>query len=460
MISLNHGLWKKHVIILIFSMIILLYLLPTFIQVKFDSQAHVNGISFGLPGVLSGDEPHYFVVTTSLINDHDFFIENNYDNAFFLGTCDVGERYRNASSIINRHVLLFNPEKPFVASLNSHNLYNQSTYSAELAVLYVKYNTTNFLQINQRPLGLSLFSALFLWPLKETCFIEFAAIYLTLLISLLGVLFFYLIARYYITKYKLEYSSENVTNFALLFTCIFALATPFWHYSKTYFPEPYLVTFLIIAYYFFFIKKSYGIPGLVLGIGFLMKYPFGMYLPLFGIFLLYKKQWKQIISFIMGSTIPFMIFFYINWILTRNIFYLPRTSYLSLFDNYIAGIVASLFDPVLGIIPFAPFLVCAFFGVWILYKKDKETTIQLLVLSIPFFLFWSSLALTIIGTGSAYSGRYFVPLLWIGVLYCLIWYIHTKNDFLKKVFWILVMVGVLINIQAAFFYFLFWNNPP
>lgn len=98
---------EKKLFILI---ILLLYLLPLFIQVSFDEEFHLEEVYIGLPGVLSGDEPHYLVVTTSLINDHDIYVENNYDNAYYNAGCDVGYHFRNQSRI-RRHMLMYSAEK-------------------------------------------------------------------------------------------------------------------------------------------------------------------------------------------------------------------------------------------------------------------------------------------------------------------------------------------------------------
>ncbi|MEK6921908.1 MAG: hypothetical protein AABX82_08515, partial [Nanoarchaeota archaeon] len=86
---------KKRMIVFFFSILFLFYLLPTFVQVRFDNDLRIDEFYLGLPGVISGDEPHYFVTTTSLINDHDYYIDNNYDNTYFYGGCDVSFRYVN-----------------------------------------------------------------------------------------------------------------------------------------------------------------------------------------------------------------------------------------------------------------------------------------------------------------------------------------------------------------------------
>ncbi len=436
-----------------FIFIFILYVIPTFLQVTFDENLQITKFYFGLPGILSGDEPHYFVTTTSLINDHDFYIENNYDNAYFYGACDVGFHFvNNTNPQVGRHMMLYDEENKVVTTINEKNEYNASTYSQ-----------ASFQQIPARPLGLPLFSAFLLWPLKDTCFIEAGAIYVSIFVSLIGVFFFYLICRYYAKKYIQE--QERREQLSLLFTLLFALCTQFWHYSKTYFTEPYFTTFLLVAYYFFFIEerkiRSSFIPGFILGIGFTMKDPFGMYLLLFVVLLVWAKQWKRLFLFVAGSTAPVLWILFYNWILTGSIFTFGRaTSYLGLLGDTFFGIFASFFHPTFGIIPFAPFLIFAFLGFHALYKLNKKCFYEILLLVVPYTLLWASLSLTDVGAGGAYSGRYLIVILPFLVLLCFFWYIQNKNLFLMKIFFVFAILSFIINAQAAFFYPLFWNNPP
>lgn len=64
-------------------------------------------------------------------------------------------------------------------------------YAQSVAEAEAEYNLTITHQIANRPIGLPLFSALFFWPFKNTCFIEAGAIYISLLISFIGLIFFF-----------------------------------------------------------------------------------------------------------------------------------------------------------------------------------------------------------------------------------------------------------------------------
>ncbi len=454
------SLIKEHPVFFCFFLIALLYFIPTLIQVEFDKDLHITRFYLGLPGVLSGDEPHYFVTTTSLINDHDYYIDNNYDNAYYFGGCDVSFHYiNNTNPSIERHIQLVDPERKVVIPR-----YINRTYEGNETKLYEKFNVTTLRQVSNRPIGLPFFSALFLWPLQNTCFIEHAAIYLSLVVSFIGVIFFYLIVRFFIQKYSGIKDTTSQRNIALLFTLLFALCTQYWHYSKTYFTEPYLASFLLIAYYFTFVKNKEILSGLALGIGFAMKYPFGMYLFFFTVLLLYERQWKRILSLSIGSCIPILGTLYYNWLLSGNMLHFGQGEFVT-FGNYLYGIYVWLLDPVFGLLPATPFLIFSAYGFFVLYKQDKKLFLQFTLLILPYFFFWTSYLITQTGAGG-YSARYMVPLLSFFVLLCLFWYMRNRTNSCNKskvFFWLfilLVIYSFIINLQAAFLYPLFWNNPP
>lgn len=471
--ALQINQWKEKLsanklILFFFGIIFLLYLLPTFIQVAFDEDLRIDTFYVGLPGIVSGDEPHYLVTTTSIINDHDYYINNNYDNAYFHGACDVGFRYINSTNpTIWRHIQMVAPEQRRAFPINMSKLHEDNldgSYAELVKELQRDHNLTDVRQVSNRPIGLPLFSSLFLWPFKDTCFIEQGVIYLSLVISLIGLTFFFLTCLYYLQKYRKiedkkldEYDKENIY-LALFFTTILALCTQYWYYSKTYFTEPYLTAFLLIAYYLCFIKKQNFLPGLLIGIGFSMKYPFGIYLPLFGILILLEKEWKRILYFILGASGPIIIVFYYSWLLSGQLFNSAQAGQL-FFGNYFYGIFVWTLNPTFGLLPFAPFLVFSIFGLRWLWEHDRKTCITLFLVIVPYFLFWTSYIFTQFGAG-AYSARYLIPLLGFLVLLCMIWYQQNQNKILFWIFLILLVISLLINIQAAFLYPLFSNNPP
>ncbi len=65
------------------------------------SRSEGKPISLGLPGVLSGDEPHYLVLINSLISDGDFDLANNYQDVH-RGGPQAGRIF--AGQLLDHHV--------------------------------------------------------------------------------------------------------------------------------------------------------------------------------------------------------------------------------------------------------------------------------------------------------------------------------------------------------------------
>src|SRR3989338_7785334 len=151
----------QRLVFLSFLPIFFLYILPTFIQPEYDTDLHLIRFNLGLPGVISGDEPHYLVATTSLINDHDYYVENNYENAYHSGGCDLGFRYRNTTNpTIPPHIQLVDPIKHIALPTISNK-----THEENVQIMYEQYNATTVRWVSNRPVGVPFFSSIFLWPL-------------------------------------------------------------------------------------------------------------------------------------------------------------------------------------------------------------------------------------------------------------------------------------------------------
>ena len=454
---------NKRLTYILIALIFLAYLLPTFIQTSFTDDLGIEKVFVGLPGVLSGDEPHYMTLTNSFVFDSDFFIDNNHDNAYKEGKCDAGFRFKSNNHVgIGRHIQLINPEQKKVVTMDTF----RSKYNEDIQTMYDDLDIQNHREISNRPAGIAFFTGSILKPLsvfEDSCIIEHAAIYLNLIFSFIGLFFFYKIIRHYAGVYKdklknyINYPHHTV---ALFTTAIFALTSPYWYYSKTYWAEVPLMVLFITTYYLFVIKKQTLLPGLLVGLGTTIKYPFGMYLIIISAILIYRKQLKEFIIFGVASSIPLSFTLWYNYTFSGSIFPFGQTAVLG-FGNYIVGFLSWMINPRFGLLTATPVLIFSIFG---LYKlcKDKKTkslgyTLALCIL--PYLLFWTSYAVTQTGAGG-FSARYLVPI--ISLLYVLLffWYGQNNNPYLKKLFLLLLLLSCIINFLAAFLYFIYWDATP
>ncbi len=421
---------KKRIFLLIF----LLYFIPTGIQFAFTEQNTIAGIYLGLPIMQTGDEPHYYITLYSLVNDGDIFLTNNYNAALYRNGSDLGSKNWNSS---NRHTRLFNSVNKSVMNIPFKDKTN-------LNLEYLPSENDEIKEISGHPLGLPLFAFLFLWFLKHTPFLEHAAIFFTLIFSLLGIWAFYKLLLFYHTEEKK----------ALLFTLVFAFATQYWHYAKTFWAEPYLASFLIMSWYLVAVKKTGGayiFGGFLLGVGFLMKYPFLMVIFPFYLLFLSEKKFKESLLFSTPILLCFMSALSLNYYLTGNFFQFNQAEAVQ-FVFPLIGIIQWLLNPVFGLLPFSLILLFSIFGVKKFWQKNKIHCFCLASILCLYFLFWAAYIVSQNG-GGGYSARYIVPLIPFFVLFCSFSDAESSpHFFIRYSFYILLIFSLVINLFAAFAY--------
>lgn len=433
--------------------ILLLYLLPTCIQPVYDDKGFITQITIGLPFMQSGDEPHYYITLYSLVNDHDIFLTNNYNNALHQEGIDAGKKKLGP---YERHTRIYDPIKKTVTSFSFEN----STEGVRPDLSFLKAEK-EYKEISGHPIGLPLFAFFFLWPLQQTALLEPITIFLTLIMTLLGIYFFY--------KIMCVYHNEKI---AILATVLFALATPFWHYAKTFWAEPYLAVFIIMSWYIIMkpnttlltTKKQVlqmGIAGALLGMGVMMKYPFALVVFPFWAYLLWKKAWKEWIALSLPLGVIALTILSLNMYLTGSPLQFNQAEAVSL-SLSLKGIIRWFFDPTFGFFTFAPILLFSFGGVTLFYREHKEQAVVMFSLIIPYFLFWASYSVVQDG-GGGYAARYLVPLLPLFTILCSFFLKSLQNReveqkkkmkivILKSLFMVLFIISLGINILAAFIY--------
>src|SRR3989339_1499810 len=91
--------------------VLLAYVTPMFVQYSMDeTNTHITGVYLGLPQVLSGDEPHYLIMTHSIAKDHDVWLKNDHDGVYLNGTCAAGQRF--AGTYLPRPILFQPTHQP------------------------------------------------------------------------------------------------------------------------------------------------------------------------------------------------------------------------------------------------------------------------------------------------------------------------------------------------------------
>lgn len=426
-----------------FVCIFLLYLLPALIQYHFSEKNEVQGLYFGLPIMQSGDEPHYYIVLYSLVNDHDIFLTNNYNNALLGMGSDAGTKRLTP---YDRHTRLFDSVEKRVTDIPFE------ADATRLNLSFVPEEGASIKEISGHPLGIPFFAFFFLWPFSETVLLEHLAIVLTLLVSLAGIVAFYLLVRAYSSRDKTK-TQEQQENKAILYTALFALATQYWYYSKTFWAEPYLAGFLIISCYLIFVRKTrlaYLLAGSLLGVGFIIKYPFLLIIIPLGLYVLSEKRVSALIIFLLPLLLCFWSSFVLNYYLTNSLFGFNQADAVHFVLPFVA-IVRWFFDPTFGLFIHAPILIFVFFGVKRYWQTNKKEAAAVFAAIGAYVLFWTSYVVSQYG-GGGYSARYLVPLLGLFALLCFFAEQEQKTLPWRWVFYILLGISIVINLIAAVAY--------
>ncbi len=425
----NRGAKINNIVIII----ILCYIITTFIQFEFNKDQRIINIGLHLPRVNFGDEPHYLVATNSFIKDLDLNIKNNYDDAEFKNSFDVGHKFKG-TKLERRDFYLFN-KKDF------NNIIRDKNNKYELFPEYQTINLSQFYFLTQVPPGLPIFAGIILYFLNEIL-IEAGAIILSIIIALVGL--------YYLYKMLCYFSKDK--RISLFFTFIFAFGTPLWFYSKTFLADIYITSILIIGLYYF-LKNNFVLSGFILGVGILFKYNFVVLILPFLIYLLITN-YKSLVKFTIGLLPSVLFEFTYNYYFFGSIL---NTGRVLPYNNFFEGLVGIIFSYQNGLLFFMPFMIFSILGMKRFYKKYKKESILIYSIILIQYLFTS---IIFWWGGAGYSNRYMLPVILLFSLPMLFWYKHNRSSTLKKIFHILIFISILINFQAALFSALFLNKPP
>lgn len=434
--NFNQRINKKWGLVLLIGMGVV-YLFPMFVQFSFSTDERIKSLSLAMPRILSGDVPHYLVMVYSLVEDKDLRLKNNYEDSLYRGAYSVGYNYRY-HMLRDHHVRYINEK-------TGQNLGTTEIFSnfGERLPKNKDVDLTEFEEYPVHPPGMPFFASLFLWPFGHTPVIEWGCVLLTWVLMVIGLFFLFKTLKFYMKD----------TGVSFLITIFFAFGTQLWYYSMTFYPESYVTSFLIIAYYLFMVKKKSLMPGILLGLSFSMKFPSLLLVIPFGIHLLLFKNFKRLILFSIPVILSIGAIMLYHNLYFGHLFSLP---FKYVYHNIWEGLPGTLFSPNNGLFIFSPFLIFSFFGIRRFYRGYKQDAVLLYSLSLIYYIFWS----TPEWEGGDYSARYLVPLILLLAIPFSFWYKMVKPKVMRVIFICLLILSVIINTQAALFRPIFVGNPP
>ncbi len=340
---------------------------------------------------LTGDEPHYLIITKSILSDGDINVFNNYQNRDYL--------------------------KFYPGPLDSHARpgkrgpqFHYSRHMPALSLLLVPF----YFLGEKTGLGSNTFIFIVRFPI-------------ILLTALLGWLLF---------KWVSQLSRS--LGIALVAWLAFSFTAPQVFFSSLIYPEiPAALTILLVLWDVFYWKGRSSVRLLFAGLGVALLPWLGIkYSPLAvllsGLIILLKlkaekqgwKRWLIFVGPLVGSA-GLLLYYY--WTLYGSLS--PGASYAGTFGNRnfsLAGYfhfrvfefmrlaLIHLFDQRIGLLPYSPVYLFSVAGFLLLWKKRKKEAV---VLSLVFAFYWGFCSLGYYTGGYCPPGRTLLPVSWILALF-------------------------------------------
>ncbi|MGI9252086.1 MAG: phospholipid carrier-dependent glycosyltransferase [Pseudohongiellaceae bacterium] len=439
--------------------------MPHFFGVKAGGYDPRNSLwdNIGYATVWGGDEPHYMTMASSIINDGDMDLKNNYASSLRNGF-DSGIRFRPVNGMLIDHHTFFDiPEGYRIWDLlvkkdeagNYLWLTNAAgdryTFSYEAGYEHL----ADLPEYSWHPPFLAVIGYPFLRWFKNSPLLEPATLFLSYLATLLAAAFAY-------------WALGSITQSVLVrFTAIAVifLASPVWHYSRTIFTEPFIAAFFICAYACYWRGKSVNTKhlatSLFIGLAMLMK-PFAgiVMLPMFYL-ALRDKNWRGMMALCVGPALGACAVLYWHYLITGNPFSTPGTA-ISSVGFSLSVVLPNIRDIFIsdhrGILLYCPALIPAAYGWWQLFKEHGKQASVALFMALPYMMFFATF------TGHvayAYGPRYMtviLPLLLVGIIGFLAY--ARLPRILRLGMWGLLAASFLINASAAIGSWKFWVHHP
>ncbi len=421
----------------------LLLLLP----LAFSSPGSPTVWRFGLPRVLTGDEPHYLLLINSALRDGDLDLANNYA-AVHRGGEQAGLRF--VGSPLDHHTVWFENgvRRTWAGTYerdgerwdrdgDGHPVPRVRADADPPAAGHPEYST--------HPPGLAFLLALVLFPFRGSQFIEPLALCCSAIAVVVAMFMFRALLKKYLA---------NPVQVDLIAAVTF-LATPAWHYGRTLFTEPYLLLCAIGAYSLALRGKSALLAGTFIAVGTLMKPPIALILIPLLVMYIADGQLKRALLFVSPVAVAVALFLWLN----VSMFGSPwLASQAWLKGSILVGAIGMLFSLQFGYLFVAPAIILAIV-VWPGFIRAHRRDAIVLASAIGIlYLFYASFGSW--NGATAYGARHIVPLipLIFVSLVALPEMQLSQRPALRTAGVAICLLSIVINASAALPYWRYWDS--
>jgi hypothetical protein len=246
------------------------------------------------------------------------------------------------------------------------------------------------------PAGLALLLAPVLAPFRGTAAVEPLALVATLAVSLLALGAF----RGLLRHLGADPIETNVLS-ALTF-----LGTPLWFYARSLFAEPYLAASVVGAYWLALGPGMHLPAGILIGIGMLMKPPFGLVLIPLAAWALWRRDWRALAALSVPPMAATGVILWQDYVMFGSPWRSPQPFQAGSLVEGLGGLWLSVRH---GVLATSPIAAAALAGWPYLLKQRPGDAVPL---AAAFGLYFLLMALWYAWTGGhAYGPRLIVPVL-------------------------------------------------
>ncbi len=374
----------------------------------------------------SGDEPHYLMISHSLLHDGDVNLANNYKNRDYV-------KYMPAETRLVRHI---------APGTKGQYSFHSSGFSALMLPFYALA---------------SLFKG------------KLLALVIRFSVSLIGALLGIQVYLYALQAWKSE-------KLAVILWALFSFTSPAYFYGFHFYPELLITLLSLYVFRLLSFKTSFSVKS-ILGLGFVLstfiwfhaiKYPvIAGSLILYGLWILLKKhklRWRALYLLVFPVMLT-LLHLYFQYNLYGSLSLSAISTEGQLGSGSFLAFVKSMFqipfrfrwetfagyflDQKDGFLLYAPIYFFAFLGMIEMFRRKREDLYALLVVMAPYILFSAFMTQR---TGYAPQARPLVAVFWgFGIM---LGYFLAYNA--KKIFTVLFAAAAFLSYLFAF---LLLRNP-
>src|SRR5438477_2118435 len=226
--------------------------------------------TLGVPRIYASDEPHYMVMLTSLVEDGDLDLGDDYEAARHGGDA-AGRNF--AAHLLDHHTLWFAADGTRWPWYRIYDLPTSGPWPRIDGIPAPAPRrpgvTADFIgrpEYSSHPAGLAMLLAPLLLPLRGTHFVEAGALVLTALVTAATAFFTRRLFRVFTRDAGILHAA----------TFLAVLGTPVWAYGRIFMTEPWLACFATGAAALALEGDAYFLAGVLVAMGMQMKPPFAL----------------------------------------------------------------------------------------------------------------------------------------------------------------------------------------